>query len=37
MHKVERTIFSGDNTSLRHFWADHAWLPEKEKELAATQ
>ena len=37
MHRVERTIFSGDNTSLRHFWADHAWLPEKPKEVAATQ
>jgi lysozyme len=29
MRKVERTIFSGDNTSLRRFWGDHAWLPEK--------
>jgi lysozyme len=36
MHKVERTIFAGDRTSLRHFWADHAWLPEKPKDVAAS-
>jgi len=29
MRKIERTIFSGDRASLRRFWADHAWLPEK--------
>ncbi|MEI9896205.1 MAG: hypothetical protein WDN28_20660 [Chthoniobacter sp.] len=27
--------FSGDRTSLRRFWNDRAWLPEKEKELVA--
>jgi len=30
LRKVERTIFSGDRSTLHHFWADHAWLPEKE-------
>ncbi|MDR3406526.1 MAG: glycoside hydrolase family 25 protein [Chthoniobacter sp.] len=30
MRKVERTIFSGDRASLRRFWAEHSWMPEKE-------
>jgi len=30
LRRIERTIFSGDRSSLHHFWADHAWLPEKE-------
>jgi lysozyme len=29
LRKVERTIFSGDRTSLRHFWAEHSWLPQR--------
>ena len=37
MRKVERTIFSGDSGSLRHFWAEHAWLPEKDKSVAARE
>jgi hypothetical protein len=34
LRRVERTIFSGDRTSLRHFWAEHSWMP--EREVAAT-
>ena len=29
LRRVERTIFSGDRSSLRRFWGDHAWLPER--------
>jgi lysozyme len=25
---AERTIFSGDRSTLRHFWAEHSWLPD---------
>ena len=34
LHRVERTIFSGDRASLHHFWAEHSWLPEKEVAVA---
>jgi lysozyme len=30
LRRVERTIFSGNRSSLRQFWTEHAWLPEKE-------
>jgi len=28
--RIERTIFSGDNASLRRFWSEHAWQPNRE-------
>jgi lysozyme len=34
LHRIERTIFPGDRQSLRKFWTDHSWLPEKQKEVA---
>ena len=37
MRKIERTIFSGDRSSLRRFWAERAWVPEKQKELVAKE
>jgi len=30
LRRVERTIFSGDRTSLHHFWAEHSWMPQRE-------
>jgi lysozyme len=34
LRAMERTIFSGDRTSLRHFWAEHSWMPEREVAVA---
>jgi len=34
LHRIERTIFSGDNSSLRRFWAEHSWLPSRDMVAA---
>jgi lysozyme len=34
LRRIERTIFSGDRTSLRHFWTEHSWTPGKDVAMS---